>query len=665
MQSSIQLLPPQLVNQIAAGEVVSRPASLVKELVENSLDAGAQQIDVDVEKGGLRRIRVRDDGHGIAADDLPLALTPHATSKIRDLDDLEAIGSLGFRGEALASIASVAHVAITSRARGAETAWMATGDTASAPTCYPTSHPEGTTVDVRDLFHNVPARRKFLRTERTEFGHIEETLRRLALGCFEIALSWRHNQRTVQELPSATDQDAREERVARLCGEPFMRHAVYLEHSAPALSVAGWIARPTFSRGQGDLQYLYVNGRVVRDRSVAHAVRRAYEDVLAPGRFPAYLLYLTVDPTQVDVNVHPTKHEVRFREGRLIYDLLHRAIAAALADLDAATAPAAPETTAPQGAVGAAETPTDPEPAPSRRAPVGEPDRPPRPPKTPSSGSRSPADPGRPRAGAPRVQEELALYRQLGERLEEASTGAAESPSAEARASATIPSPGNGLAPSDPDPGALHDPGPGTTRPREGAADQPLGQPIGQLHGVYIVAQSAEGLILVDMHAAHERIVYERLKQRYWEDGQIPSQALLLPLIVNVGPSRAEAVETHAEAIRQLGFDLRLTGPERVAIHGVPPALVEADSEALVQQLLGDLSEFGDSGRVQRAINELLAGMACHAAIRANRQLTLPEMERLLRDMEATERRDQCNHGRPTWLHWPLTTLDRWFARGR
>jgi DNA mismatch repair protein MutL len=594
----ISHLPPQLVNQIAAGEVVERPASVVKELLENSLDAGAGRIQLDVEQGGVRRIRIRDDGSGIPKEELALALSRHATSKIASLEDLERVASLGFRGEALPSIASVSRLTLTSAIAGAQSAWSIRGDGGDRfEPPAPAAHPTGTTVEVRDLFFNVPARRKFLRTERTEFGHLEEVVRRIALSRFRVGFELTHNRKPGLRLPPAGDEGAQLERVAAICGEAFAAEAVRIEHEAAGLRLHGWLGLPTYSRSQPDLQYFYVNGRMVRDRLVSHAVRQAYQDVLFHGRHPAFVLYLELDPALVDVNAHPAKHEVRFRESRLVHDFLFRSLHRVLGELrpgkGAAPArldvgePAAVSAGVPQGSDG------------------------------PWQGTQS---------GLPlRVAEVMEAYSALHP--------------AEMSAHAAA-------------------------QPHEREDLPPLGYALAQLHGVYVLAQNAEGLVLVDMHAAHERITYERLKRGYWGEG-LKSQPLLVPAQMNVSRREADLVEAHGEAFARFGFDLDRTGPEQVRIRVVPTLLARADTEALVRDVLSDLVVHGDSRRVEAAVNELLATLACHGSLRANRQLTIPEMNALLRDMEATERSGQCNHGRPTWVQLSMGQLDRLFMRGQ
>ncbi len=636
----IQLLSPRLANQIAAGEVVERPASVVKELVENALDAGADRVDVEIEQGGVKLIRVRDDGSGIEEQDLPLALSRHATSKIVSLDDLEAVASLGFRGEALASISSVSRLTLTSRTAAQEAASRVEVEGRDMDArITPAAHPVGTTVEVRDLFFNTPARRKFLRTEKTEFNHVEECVRRQALSRFDAGFTLRHNQRVVQSLrPAATPVD-KERRIGALCGQQFIDNAVVIDAEATGLRLWGWVALPTFSRSQADLQYFFVNGRVIRDRLVAHAVRQAYRDVLYNNRHPAFVLYLEVDPASVDVNVHPTKHEVRFRDGRLVHDFIFRTLHKALADVrpDDHLRGAVAQSVVREGAgADPAMAGQQAQPAPSwAGAQAG----------LPSSGFGGQPAPGGgasyPPAGQPqqewRASDQMAFYNSLnaGGGVD---TGAQPSPASPTQA---MPTP-----------------------PMDGDEEPPLGYAIAQLHGIYILAQGKAGMIVVDMHAAHERITYERMKRALAEQ-DLKSQPLLVPLSLAVSQKEAALAETHGEELRQLGLQIERIGPETLAVRQVPALLRGADTEQLVRDVLADLIEHGQSDRVEAVTHELLGTMACHGSVRANRQLTIPEMNSLLRDMEATERSGQCNHGRPTWTLVTLSELDKLFLRGR
>ncbi|MEQ6884291.1 DNA mismatch repair endonuclease MutL [Salicola sp. Rm-C-2C1-2] len=623
--AAIQTLPPRLANQIAAGEVVERPASVVKELIENALDAGASRIEVEVEQGGARLIRVRDDGEGIAHDQLPLALTRHATSKVHSLDDLEAVGSLGFRGEALASISSVARLTLTSRARGETEGWCveAEGQDMQARVS-PAAHPQGTTVEVRDLFFNTPARRKFLRTEKTEFNHLEENLRREALSRFDVGFTLQHNGRAVQSLRPATTERDQQQRVASLCGSQFMTHALSIDVQASGLRLQGWVALPTFSRSQADLQYFFVNGRPIRDRLVAHAVRQAYRDVLYNQRHPAFVLYLEVDPGNVDVNVHPTKHEVRFRDGRLVHDFLFRSLHRALAEVR----PGDDSTESPQAD---ASTPATSEPAVTKGADAAE-----------AAGGQAQSRQAPP--GPSETEAQMAFYGGLHQGGGPSRNGVREAP----------PTPFTQSRASTPS---------SMSEASDGAVP-PLGYAIAQLHGVYILAQSGEGMVIVDMHAAHERIVYERMKRGIAGEG-VTSQPMLVPLTLNVSQREADHAEQYAQDMAILGLQLDRMGPETVTVRQVPALLRDADVEQLVRDVLSDLVAHGQSQQVEARIENLLGTMACYGSVRANRQLTIPEMNALLRDMEATERSGQCNHGRPTWTRLSMGDLDKLFMRGQ
>lgn len=617
----IRPLPDHLINQIAAGEVVERPASVVKELLENAVDAGASRIEIDLEQGGIKRIRIRDNGCGIPKDELTLALSRHATSKISSIEDLEQVRSLGFRGEALPSIASVARLTLSSCYQEAEQGWSLVANSASLSP-EPAAHATGTTVEVYDLFFNVPARRKFLKTEKTELSHIEEAVRKLALSRFDISFHLRHNQKTLMQLNSASNRVASERRLAEICGEPFVQQSQYLEHEASGLRLWGWVALPTFSRSQADLQYFYVNQRAVRDRLIAHAVRQAYQDVLYQGRHPAFVLYLEIDPQLVDVNAHPTKHEVRFREGRLIHDFIFHTLHQLLAELRPSAETASP-----------AHFPT-------YVQPLARPDLFDTQPTHSSASEQRPnaqlnqaAFPNpyhyqQPRLGLP-VRESLPVYAQLY-----GQTDTLKSSATEAIASS------------------------------ETTDFPPLGYALAQLHGVYILAQNAQGLVLVDMHAAHERITYEQLKISMQSDA-IRSQPLLVPQAVHVSRREADQAEAQASIFQALGFELSRMGLEKILIRSVPSLLKDSDTESLVRDVLADLMTHGSSQRIQDAMNEILGTMACHGSVRANRRLTPPEMNALLRDMERTERSGQCNHGRPTWLQMSMEQIDKLFMRGQ
>jgi DNA mismatch repair protein MutL len=629
----IELLSPRLANQIAAGEVVERPASVIKELLENSLDSGARRIDVDVEQAGIKLLRVRDDGRGIAADDLPLALARHATSKIRELEDLERVMSLGFRGEALASISSVARLTLTSRTRGADQAWQVeTEGRDMASRVQPAAHPVGTSVEVRDLFFNTPARRKFLKAEKTEFDHLQEVIKRMALARFDVAFHLRHNGKTVLSLHEAHDDTARARRVSAICGPGFLEQALPIEIERNGLHLWGWVGLPTFSRSQADLQYFFVNGRAVRDKLVAHAVRQAYRDVLFNGRHPTFVLFFEVDPAAVDVNVHPTKHEVRFRDGRMVHDFLYGTLHRALGDVRpedqlSGTVPTAVQERVtgieagefgPQGEMRLAANLLEQPQGDAYNRPAG---------TGAGSGYQYQYTP-RPTSSVP-VADAQAAYREFFAPLP---TG-------------TVPA--------------------GVVSLPESQGDiPPLGYALAQLKGIYILAENAIGLVLVDMHAAHERIMYERLKIAMASEG-LSGQPLLVPESIAVSQREADCAEEHTATFQQLGFELQRLGPESLAIRQIPALLKQAEANRLVHDVLADLMEYGTSDRVQAHMNELLGTMACHGAVRANRRLAIPEMNALLRDMENTERSGQCNHGRPTWTQMGLDDLDKLFLRGR
>ncbi|HAN81352.1 MAG: DNA mismatch repair protein MutL [Gammaproteobacteria bacterium] len=588
-ESPILVLSPRLANQIAAGEVVERPASVVKELVENALDAGSTQIDIDCEAGGVGRIRVRDNGHGISSDELTLALSRHATSKISDLDDLEAVSTLGFRGEALASIASVSRLDLTSAIEGEAGSTVSVEGREMTAIVEPSPHPRGTTVDVRDLFFNTPARRKFLKTEKTEFGHIDTIISRQALSRFDVGFRLVHQSRVTRQLTPALSGNAQTARVSQLLGSGFMDAALSVDASATGLSLKGWSCRATFNRAQADSQYVFVNGRFVRDRLITHALRQAYRDILFHGRHPCFLLYLELDPAQVDVNVHPTKNEVRFRDSRLIYDFLLRTVSRALAD-----------------------------------------DRP----EQVCSQNISVESLGTNQGHSIYHQPTLGLSR----------SKPVDSLDIFAR---LVASNRNGEEPPDSP----------TDIP-------PMGYAIAQLHGIYILSQTQDGMIIVDMHAAHERITYEALKQALDDNGLV-SQPLLLPVTLHVDQREASLVEEATDLFDQLGLGVQRVGPEAIRIEHIPAILNRASHEDLVRGVLSDLAAVGTSDRITEARDDLLATMACHGSVRANRHLTITEMNALLRDIERTERSGQCNHGRPTWTTLSMHDLDRLFFRGR
>jgi DNA mismatch repair protein MutL len=620
----IHRLSPRLANQIAAGEVVERPASVVKELLENSLDAGATRIEVDVESGGAKLIRIRDDGWGIEPPDLPLAMARHATSKITSLEDLERVASLGFRGEALASIGSVSRLSLTSNASdtGSEGSCAACEGREMEVAVRPAPHPRGTTVEVRDLFFNTPARRKFLRTEKTEFSHLEEVVKRLALSRFDVAFTLRHNGRVIHNLKAGNGEAERRRRVATVCGPAFMDQAIHIEADAGELRLRGWVGLPTFSRSQADLQYFFVNGRVIRDKLIAHAIRQAYRDVLYHGRHPAFVLYLDLDPAKVDVNVHPTKHEVRFRDGRAVHNFIFSSLHRSLAEVRPGS-----------------ETP-----------------------ELEASGAAL-------AGGVSRTHDGLAVDTATGELHSQGALAWGAAAAGESRPGWSGPAPAYSRSGGAPAGAAMEQVG--SYARLHGLPEQlaeqdvpPLGYALAQLKGIYILAENSAGLVLVDMHAAHERITYERLKNSRNAEG-IRSQPLLVPQSVAVSQREVQVAMEHAGLFEDLGLAVDVGGEECLVIRQIPVSLRDSDLAQLLRDVLADLIEYGSSERIEAHMDEILSTMACHGSVRANRRLTVPEMNALLRDMEATERAGQCNHGRPTWTQLGLEELDRLFLRGR
>ncbi len=603
---TIARLPDLLISQIAAGEVVERPASVLKELLENSLDAGSRAIQVHLEEGGVKLIRVTDDGCGIAKEQLALALTRHATSKITSLDDLERVGTLGFRGEALASVAAVARLTLSSRERGTSHAWKLKGETGAEP--EPAALMAGTVVEMRDLYFNTPARRKFLKAEGTEFAHCADTVKRLALTRPDVAFSLTHNGRNLFQLTPAD----RSRRIADILGEDFLAAARTVDAAAGPLAIAGFVIDPTRASDAKDGQYVFVNGRFVRDKVIGHALREAYRDVLHGSRQPAVCLFVEINPALVDVNVHPAKTEVRFRDSRAVHQFVFHAVQRTLAtpikrpgDHDSFAAP--PETSLPTEIAPANDTP-------AVRDDAGH------------------------RTAYPPLRQQSTL-------------GIAEPAAAAYLAFART----------------AHSPGAGETPPPQTAGDSDtplLGYALAQLHGIYILAQNARGLVLVDMHAAHERILYEKLKAAF-DSRQVATQALLIPAVFAADPLDIATVEEHAAALAELGFQIASLGPKQLAVRSVPALLQGGDPAVLARALLGELREHGLSQLLTARRNELLATMACHGAVRARRQLSLPEMNALLRQMEETERAGQCNHGRPTWSELSLEQLDKLFLRGQ
>ncbi|WP_150429456.1 DNA mismatch repair endonuclease MutL [Dechloromonas sp. CZR5] len=608
----IARLPDLLISQIAAGEVVERPASVLKELLENSLDAGSKAIQVHLEEGGVKLIRITDDGCGIAKEQLALALTRHATSKITSLDDLERVGTLGFRGEALASVASVARLTLTSRERGASHAWKLRGEPAAEP--EPAALMAGTVVEMRDLYFNTPARRKFLKSESTEFAHCADAVRRLALTRPDVAISLTHNGRSLFQLAPADPG----RRIADILGEEFIGAARHIEAASGPLTLAGFAIDPTRATDAKDGQYVFVNGRFVRDKIIGHALREAYRDVLHGSRQPAVCLFVNIDPALVDVNVHPAKTEVRFRDSRAVHQFVFHAIQRTLAaPVQADTSPRPP---LPAQGIAAEENASS------------------------SAASRPTWTPP---------------YEPPNEAPRQASLGVAEPAAAAYLAFARAAQNISQNPPPHPDTLPQFVPS-GTASPEA----PPLGYALAQLHGIYVLAQNARGLILIDMHAAHERILYEKLKTAF-DNRQIATQNLLIPAVFSADPLDIAAVEEHGEALRDLGFDIAPLGPNQLGVRSVPALLQSGDPAALARSLISELREHGITQLATAHRNELLATMACHGAVRARRQLTIPEMNALLRQMKETERAGQCNHGRPTWTELTLDQLDKLFLRGQ
>jgi len=598
---TISLLPIHIANQIAAGEVVERPASVVKELLENSLDAGATSIEIDIERGGIHLIKIHDNGHGIRHDELTLALSRHATSKIKRLEDLNQITSLGFRGEALTSIASVSRLILYSHFHQAENGYcIRLKEQENIPIIEPVSHPMGTTVEVRDLFYNVPARRKFLRTEKTEFTHIYEMLKRLALSRFSVHFSLKHNQKLLFNLRIASDEIQQLQRISTLCGQEITTSLLPIKQNTEDLQLTGWISHPTHSRGQPDMQYFFVNGRSIRDKLINHAIKQAYQDVLHHQRHPCYFLFLQVNPENIDVNVHPTKNEIRFAESQLIHRFIVKTLQNHLAKPLLSN-----QSTIKQSDNIASETP-----------PVIT--------KNDSPFNQLPHDYPKPTpVRSQQVQETIQLYQALA-------------------------------VPKTPHP-----------EPEQIVISQEtekLGYALAQLHNIYILAENKEGLLLVDMHAAHERILYEKMKSAL-QNQSLQVQKLLMPLSVSITVQESEVIEL--DLFSQFAFDLQLISPELLIVHQIPALLHQVNISLLIKDILADLLHLGVTNRLQVTNDAILATLACHSAVRINRQLSLTEMNQLLREMEQVQRSDQCNHGRPTWVQLTNKELNQLLLRGR
>jgi len=618
---TIRQLPNQLVNQIAAGEIVERPASILKELLENSLDAGAKQIIVELEHGGLRRISVRDDGHGIRQDCLPLAMGRHATSKIQNQKDLVNVMTMGFRGEALPSMGSVSRMTITSRALGSEQAWkLVCESNEDLPASVPAAHPQGTSIEICDLFYNTPARRKFLRTEKTEYKHLDRRFLEQALAWPDVSFRLFHNGRAVHSLEAAEDEAGRNKRVADVLGKDFIENCLFIDQQIGDLRVHGWFSQPAYSRSQRDQQFFYVNQRYVRDKLLMHAVTQAYRDVLHHQRQPAFVLFLDLPPNQVDVNVHPGKHEVRFREDRQIHGFISQSLKKMLTETRPGVMPA--------NELNAGLTQ-------DRYTSVPTPDSPPAKSGTFQFAQRRFDSTTTPNS----VQEQMPG-------LEKLYSGADTADSSLMRA-------GHGQSASEDQQENDHP-----------LSEFPLGFALAQLQGIYILAENERGLVIVDMHAAHERISYEKLKSQF-DKKQLARQPLLVPVHLALSQEEILQAESNINYFNKLGFEVEVITEASVVIRSVPEMLARADIPTLIRDILSDLSEHGRSSRMEDSINEILSTMACHGSVRANRLLSREEMNALLREMEQTERSNQCNHGRPTWKQFSIAEIDKWFMRGQ
>lgn len=615
----IQQLPNSLINQIAAGEVIERPASVVKEIIENAIDAGATQIDIDIEDGGGKLIRVRDNGCGIHPDDLALAFATHATSKIRNLDDLEHITTLGFRGEALPSIASVSKTTLTSRAEGESSAWRISphlGDAIS-----PAAHPPGTTIEIRDLFYNTPARKKFLKSERTERQHIQQLVQNLALSHDGITIRLNNHGKPL----GVYGGEGLAARIASVLGDDLLEQALPIDARAADMHLYGWVGLPTSATNQPERQYFYINGRIIRDKIIAHAIRQAYQDMLYHGRHPVYVLYLDIAPEHIDVNAHPAKHEVRFRESRLTHDFLYSSLHHALRGNTPAAAP----------------RPENPAPPPEREVPAFARQQPLR-----YSGDYRLERPTTPR----RALAESAAYYQWAQNI-------APSPVHPGGSTSTNPTP-------SPSPTGGGEQDYAAAPVNDDQTEHPLGYALGQIHNIFILAQNARGLVIVDMHAAHERILYERLKAQL--RARHPEvQRLLLPQSLAATPAHLDTLAQHRDWLHRLGFDLEASADEsRIHINAVPSLLKHAAVAEIVGDLLHELGEYPASIAIERLQDEILSRLSCHKAVRAHDSLTIPEMNHLLRDIETTPASGQCNHGRPTWVQLTTDELGKYFMRG-
>lgn len=620
----IHALEPKLINQIAAGEIIERPASILKELIENALDAGAKNIQIEADNGGIKRLKIIDDGHGIGKADLALALSRHATSKIGSMTDLEQIATLGFRGEALPSIASVTRLNLISRVAESDTGWQVSSEgnnTTTKP--QPAAHPVGTTIEVRDLFYNTPARRKFLKAEATEFKHLSQLVRKMALSSHSTSFKFSHNGKLVMHLPAGKLQDGT--RVRDVCGKNMTENSRFISESQSDMTISGWVGLPSFSRSQSDMQYFFLNGRLVRDKTIVHAVRLAYQDVLFHGRHPVYVLMMEMDPAAVDVNVHPTKHEVRFRESREVHNFIYRSVKKYVQ-----------QSATEQGAV-TLET------------------------------NQTVSQPGVGSFAQPQYQQSFSLANQKSNQQIKNSS----SQDFSASESFQQPSHSSSLSQSYSEkPGFMKQSNQSIaeTNPRaymvEPDGEQPLGYALAQLHGIYILAQNSEGLVLVDMHAAHERITYEDFKNKL-DAETLQQQPLLVPVSISVSADEIAAWQAQPKLFEDLKMDVERLADDSLVIRAIPDLLSNADVAQLVRDVLADIATLGQSNRIEATMHEILSSMACHGSVRANRALSLDEMNALLRDMEKTERSGQCNHGRPTWVQMDMKLLDSWFKRGQ
>ncbi|GGF93898.1 MULTISPECIES: DNA mismatch repair endonuclease MutL [Cysteiniphilum] len=653
MSRRIKVLSTELANQIAAGEVVERPSSIVKELFENALDAGATEIILELEHGGKEKILIRDNGSGIEKDDLPLTLMPHATSKIYSLEELEAISSMGFRGEALASIGSIAKVKITSRTAQDEHAWCV--DNQLDNELIPASHPIGTTIEVAEVFYNTPARRKFLKAERTEYVHIDELLKKFMLCHFNVALTVWHNGKEVKSYPVADTPQKQQQRIADICGDEFIDNALLIQAEAMDLQLYGWVAKPQFSKSRADLQYFYVNGRIIKDKLIAHAIKQAYKDVLHHQRYPAFILFFNIDPHAVDVNVHPTKHEVRFRESRLVHDFLFAKIHHALAD----TKPQLPELSETENNVDSLT--------------FSMPDKP----------SASPNQNWRDQTQYTNHtrsdhRNDMTLYEQLINQKEEIQSSENTS-DIEALHKVELQTPQDkwqdatqlamplvideALETTVDQNVTMTEITPKATPVKE-TKTYPLGFALAQVHGIFILSQTEDGLIIVDMHAAHERVLYEKVKT-LWANHEAVSQVLLLPLTFEISPVLLDVLDAHEALLHKLGFEYSALGEKTLVIRAIPVYLKNNHIESLVVEIANSLKVSGKAKPMDDYIHAILATISCHKAVRAHDQITIEEMNQLLRDMEHTARADQCNHGRPTWVKMTVSDLDKLFMRGK